>query len=411
MCRSIIRRIISAAIWTGIIAIFIVLVIGLPYAFAGYAFYPTQTAISGLLPISDLSNAPTTLTSCIGVTGSLPINVSSPLPSVSSTLCNAAINGSTQSWKVRVSVLVYAMAIVATVGWFLFLLFGSIGLVTFPVDMIVGFINRPKTTITRAQYVERAKDLARRANDIKQVADDLQKQKRIHGRTRKWRRNFAALQFQVTVLEEDQAQLEVVYPQGEDPAYSWTVTIILQWIKLLIGITSLILSILWVLQVILYVVVQPPVTPFLNSVFVSANNVFPLFGTLLFGIFAFYLQAAVIKGNFQFGINFLIFRLYPVRMGATMMSSFLFNVALILVATTACIQFSADAFALYAADTSIMDIYGNILGNLQGLSVLYTKNIFIYVFLGLIGLTCLFVMFRGIRPRKKRSQRQVKYTM
>lgn len=391
--------------------IFILLIIGLPYAFAGYAFYPTQAATSGLLPVSALSNASTTLNSCIGISGPLLSNISGPPSSVTSTLCNAALNGSSQSWKVRVSVIVYAMAIIATVGWFLFLLFGSIGLVTFPIDMILGFVHRPKTTISRVQYVERAKDLARRANDIKQIADDLQKQRRIHGATRKWRRNFAALQYQVTLLEEDQAQLETVYPQGEDPAYSWTVTIILQWVKLFLGIVSLVISILWVLQIILYVVVQPPATPFLNNMFVSANNVFPLFGTLLFGIFAFYLQAAVIKGNFQFGINLLIFRIYPIRMGATMMSSFLFNVALILIATTACIQFSADAFALYAADTSIMDIYGNILGNLQGLSVLYTKNVFIYVFLGLIGLTTLVVIFRGLRPRKKRNPRQMKYTM
>lgn len=35
---------------------------------------------------------------------------------------------------------------------------------------------------------------------------------------------------------------------------------------------------------------------------------FPLFGTLLFALWAFYLQAAVIKGNFKFGLNLLLFR-------------------------------------------------------------------------------------------------------
>lgn len=91
----------------------------------------------------------------------------------------------------------------------------------------------------------------------------------------------------------------------------------------------------------------------------SANNVFPLFGTILFGIFVFYLQGAVVKGNFKFGLNFLLFRVHPIRKGATVMSSFLFNVALILVATTATIQFAATAFALYASNTAILQIYGN----------------------------------------------------
>lgn len=47
------------------------------------------------------------------------------------------------------------------------------------------------------------------------------------------------------------------------------------------------------------------------------------------------------------------------------MSSFLFNVALILLATTACIQFCATAFSAYANNTTILDIYGNTLTNLQ----------------------------------------------
>jgi len=91
----------------------------------------------------------------------------------------------------------------------------------------------------------------------------------------------------------------------------------------------------------------------------SANNVFPLFGTVLFAIFVFYLQLAVMKGNFRFGLNVLIFRVHPVKQGGTMMSSFLFNVALILLATTATIQFCASAFALYANGTAILNIYGN----------------------------------------------------
>lgn len=92
---------------------------------------------------------------------------------------------------------------------------------------------------------------------------------------------------------------------------------------------------------------------------------FPLFGTLLFGLFAFYLQLAVVKGNFKFGLNLLLFRVHPMRPGATLMSSFLFNVALILLATTATIQFCAAAFQLYADGTAVLDIFGNQLTAIQ----------------------------------------------
>lgn len=47
------------------------------------------------------------------------------------------------------------------------------------------------------------------------------------------------------------------------------------------------------------------------------------------------------------------------RPGATIMSSFLFNIALILIATTASIQFCATAFAQYADGTEILNIFGN----------------------------------------------------
>ena len=46
------------------------------------------------------------------------------------------------------------------------------------------------------------------------------------------------------------------------------------------------------------------------------------------------------------------------RVGGTLMSSFLFNVALVLLATQAAIQFCAQAFELYADDSAIQKIWG-----------------------------------------------------
>ena len=105
------------------------------------------------------------------------------------------------------------MAIVATVGWVLFMVFGAIGLVALPLDWIREFLGRPKATITRSQYIDRARDLARRAKDVRLIAEVLKREEREGGKGRRWRRNFKSLQNQLLVLEEDERQLEMVFPQ------------------------------------------------------------------------------------------------------------------------------------------------------------------------------------------------------
>ena len=68
--------------------------------------------------------------------------------------------------------------------------------------------------------------------------------------------------------------------------------------------------------------------------------------------------ACVIKGATKVGLNFVVFTVHPMRVGGTLMSSFLFNVALVLLATQAAIQFCSQAFELYADDTAIQKIWG-----------------------------------------------------
>ena len=76
--------------------------------------------------------------------------------------------------------------------------------------------------------------------------------------------------------------------QSTDPDYAWAVTVII-YLKLLFGVVGVGLSICWLLQILLYIFVYPPVTPFLNTLFTDLDNAFPLFGTVAFGIFCFYL--------------------------------------------------------------------------------------------------------------------------
>ena len=66
-----------------------------------------------------------------------------------------------------------------------------------------------------------------------------------------------------------------------------------------------------------------------------------------------------VKGCTKAGLSLLLFTVRPMKPGATLMNDFLFNVALVLLATNAAIQFCAQAFALYANESAIHEIWGN----------------------------------------------------
>ena len=59
------------------------------------------------------------------------------------------------------------------------------------------------------------------------------------------------------------------------------------------------------------------------------------------------------------GLRLLLFAVHPMRVGQTLMSSFLFNVALVLLATNAAIQFCTQSFAMYANESAIQAIWGD----------------------------------------------------
>lgn len=63
----------------------------------------------------------------------------------------------------------------------------------------------------------------------------------------------------------------------------------LYWLKLALGLIAGVLTILWLVHVVLYVFLSPPLYGFLNTFFRAMDTVFPLFGTLAFAIFCFYL--------------------------------------------------------------------------------------------------------------------------
>ena len=126
--------------------------------------------------------------------------------------------------------------------------------------------------------------------------------------------------------------------KGEDGEARW-VLYQLGYIALgLGGVIGLCVSLTWLVHIIIYMLPPVPIHPLLNEVFIKLDGVFPLFGVAAFAGFCFYLLIVAIKGNFMLGLNFVVVSLYPVRVGATMMSRFVFFLGFFVFITVFCLR-------------------------------------------------------------------------
>ena len=103
-------------------------------------------------------------------------------------------------------------------------------------------------------------------------------------------------------------------------------------------------SLLWFIHMLVYMLVSPPASLFLNAYFLWFNTWFPILGEISYGLFSLYLLFCTMKGCFKFGLSVFCMRIYPVKVGETYMDAFLFNLALVLVCTIPVINFCTLAF-------------------------------------------------------------------
>jgi len=79
------------------------------------------------------------------------------------------------------------------------------------------------------------------------------------------------------------------------------------------------------------------------------------------------------------------------RIGATLMNSFLFNVWLLLLCAVACVQFCYASFQSYAQLTAIDMLLGVQVRNLTGLSWFFRNNFFFYCMITISALTTIYL--------------------
>jgi len=294
--------------------------------------------------------------------------------------------------------------LMAWLGWFLLMIFGGIGMAALPLDLILKFTQRPKH-MDAVEFAECRMDIQTRVNELVDIGEQLkiEREEKKNAPTtttgggggwfnsnkrkaeREDRATLKAFKQAVYLLEQDVDDFQA-YSSDAD-AYNP----LIPYISILFGICALVISIMWIVQVIVYVIPNPPFHPLLNQYFQWFDGWFPLFGTLSVAIFVCYLLICATKGCFKFGLRFLLLDLHPMRPGRTYMSSFMFNIGMVLLCALPAVQFSQQAFADYARFTVVRQLFGVQVRNLRFFNYFWVNNVFIYGFLLFTFLTMLYL--------------------
>ncbi|MED6167978.1 hypothetical protein PIB30_007645 [Stylosanthes scabra] len=373
--KSVGKRIRSALLWMVTTAIVCALILGILYGLVGKVDFTVRHLSSSTtaFPSSwSLSNNQ----QCLG-NGARQCSAYLASPS------------SEKTWTMRTTFPEYVVALATIVGSVLFSIFGGVGIACLPLGLIFSFIRRPKAVITRSQYIKEATELGKKAKELKKAAESLHQEERSGAKGRKFRKNVKSVEKELFQLEEDVKLLEEMYPQGEQAETTWALTVLGYLGKLVLGILGLIVSVAWLFLIIYLLLLSG------------------LLGTVAFAFFCFYLLLAVIAGATMLGLRLVFFTIHPMKWGATLMNSFLFNVGLILLCSISVIQFCSTAFAYYAQATAAQEIFGHTLESLRGIKYLYKYNVFQIAFVILAGLTFVYYLIFGWRRRKPSGRFQL----
>ncbi|KAL0223383.1 hypothetical protein P9112_002773 [Eukaryota sp. TZLM1-RC] len=285
----------------------------------------------------------------------------------------------------------YIIACFTLLGWFLFVLFGSIGIASLPMDLLNAYRTRPRKILTR-QYAELKSQIADRASKLLIIANAMSQDVDTSTESRMGKKELKLItkfKQQVLLLEEEHKHLQIAGNKLQYQPFKY-------FGYLVLALLGLIVSLGWAIHIFVYVMPSKVLHPFLNTILLKLDSSFPLFGIILYGFFAFYLLLCVYKGTFKFGFRFFFIPIHPMEKGNTLLNSFLFNLILILLTIFPVIQFCILSFREYARLTSVSSLFGVTFNHLMGFS--YFWDFYIY---GLVGLSIISFLFLFFFPGRK----------
>jgi LMBR1 domain-containing protein 1 len=327
---------------------------------------------------------------------SAPVSGTCSSPGATCTCGTGLCQWDAETLTFQVTFVVYLAALLSFVGWFLFVIYGGIGLVALPVDLWRAFWTRPRPSKRAAHQAKRA---ALNAEATKIVEAGMQFGQRLLKQMaespgfmerRRQRADAAAFvskyRIMVEQLEGDHYKFQMSSPDHYKKYYNplWP------WFSAFLSILCVLVTLAWVIHVFVFMAVKPPLLAFLNDYFAFFDSFASFIGTVSLALFCLYLLFAVIKGAFKFGMRFALCAVHPMQRRATHHNSFFFNIALVLMCVLPVVQFCTQAFSSYARLTDAGLLFGTQIQNLRFFRYLWQTNAFIYALLSIAGLSVIY---------------------
>ena len=300
--------------------------------------------------------------------------------------------------EMTVSFVVWLAAMMLLAGWVVFIFYAGVGLVALPLDGINAFRDRPKVlTVAEARNIK--KNLRDKTQKLLDAATELGGQitgastaRMTWGEKRKFKREEKEAVRKLRVLTDALDDEVVQYQTCEPRAYREHYNPIVPYLQLVGSLFGIVITVCWLVQIILVVLIDPPVDPFLNNLFSVFDGTADFIGTALFAVFTFYLLLAVIRGNLKFGTRFFVIQLHPMKVGKTLINSMLFNLLFVLLCTLPVVQLSEAAFQGYTRLTDAGVIFGTQVQYMEFFRYIFEPKAQIYALLGVAFLSFIYFM-------------------
>ena len=313
--------------------------------------------------------------------------------------------------EIKVSFAVYIIALLSLISYALFMLFGGVGIFSFPLDLIYSFCTRP-VRIKPAKLEEMKKEIVVTAADLKDLGMQLKELEKKGDNTKnmfsKEKRHYNELLKQLKVgvsVVDDQFQIiNMQNMANQTSALGYL-------LQLIAGIFCIILSILWIFQILLYILIKKdgrPINGFLNvPLVVLTEKNLSFLAICIFTVLSLYLLLITIKGNFKFGIRFMFLgEIHPMKKDNTYMNSILFNVMLVMLTSVSVIQFSIRAFGEYTSLTEADIIFNTQIKYLSFYGFFFRNNLFEY---GLLIIAIISFIYLICRPNDTNTVKKILY--
>ena len=310
--------------------------------------------------------------------------------------------------EIKVSYIVYAIAILSFVSWIVFSFFGGIGLAAVPLDFFYDFCTRPKSMIG-TNLKKRKKILFRELEELKLLGNELTEMEQrganhrcfIFGERRRYDNKKHEYVARYALAEEE---FHIVNASIESKLKNNCV-VLCYYCLIPFGVISSIFTVLWLIQFCcsyFYIKNGRPGYPFLSYLLIFFQDESVSFlSFFIFALLCLYLLFCLIKGNFKFGVRILCcWSIHPMKKDKTYMNSFIFNVSLILLGSCAITQFCTDCLYDYVSFTDIDSMFNVMIKNLRFFYIFYKYHIFQYIFFGVFVLSFVYLIIRPTDRRK-----------